>query len=151
MGKPKRYKLAFLTFAGLLAPVNFIPPTLSAMLSGPRLLTVAIAALTEDGHNGKIYEVTGPQMLTFGDVAQEISNATGRPIQFIQIPKEDFVNSIADSGASKEIAWLLNYLFETVLDGRTPTWAMGLSVPWAGSRKSSPNTREKLQLRNCGG
>ena len=88
------------------------------MLSGPRLLTVAIAALTEDGHNGKIYEVTGPQMLTFGDVAQEISNATGRPIQFIQIPKEDFVNSIADSGASKEIAWLLNYLFETVLDGR---------------------------------
>jgi uncharacterized protein YbjT (DUF2867 family) len=34
---------------------------------------VAVAALTEDGHNGEIYEVTGPRMLTFTEVANEIS------------------------------------------------------------------------------
>jgi len=79
---------------------------------------VAVAALTEDGHNGEIYEVTGPRMLTFADVAQEISRAAGREVQFIQIPKEAFAGAIAESGAPKEIAWLLNYLFETVLDGR---------------------------------
>ena len=41
--QPKRYKLAFLTFAGLLAPVYFVPPALSEVLSGPRLLTVSAA------------------------------------------------------------------------------------------------------------
>jgi uncharacterized protein YbjT (DUF2867 family) len=79
---------------------------------------VAVAALTEDGHNGEIYEVTGPRMLTFTEVAKEISHATGREVQFLQIPKQDFAAAIARSGTPDEIAWLLNYLFETVLDGR---------------------------------
>tara|TARA_R110002167_G_scaffold23131_6_gene82454 strand:+ start:6452 stop:7309 length:858 start_codon:yes stop_codon:yes gene_type:complete len=79
---------------------------------------VAVAALTEDGHGGEIYEVTGPRMLTFTEVAQEISRAASRDIQYIQIPKEAFATGIAESGAPEEIAWLLNYLFDTVLDGR---------------------------------
>jgi uncharacterized protein YbjT (DUF2867 family) len=79
---------------------------------------VAAAALTEDGHNGEIYEVTGPRMLTFTEVAQEISRAAGREVQFVQIPKDAFTGAIAESGAPEEIAWLLNYLFDTVLDGR---------------------------------
>jgi len=79
---------------------------------------VAVAALTEDGHNGEIYEVTGPRMLTFTEVAKEISHAAGREVQFVQIPKEAFAGAIVESGAPEEIAWLLNYLFDTVLDGR---------------------------------
>ena len=79
---------------------------------------VAVAALSEDGHSGEIYEVTGPRMLTFTEVAKEISLAAGREVQFIRIPKEAFAGAIADSGAPEEIAWLLNYLFDTVLDGR---------------------------------
>ena len=79
---------------------------------------VAAAALTGDGHHGEIYEVTGPRMLTFSEVAKEISRAAGRDVQFIQIPKEAFATGIAESGAPEDIAWLLNYLFDTVLDGR---------------------------------
>ena len=79
---------------------------------------VAVAALTEEGHHGQIYEVTGPRPLTFTDVAKEISRAAGREVQFNQIPKEAFASAITESGAPKEIAWLLNYLFDTVLDGR---------------------------------
>ena len=79
---------------------------------------VAVAALTEDGHAGEIYEVTGPRTLTFTEVAQEISQAAGRDVQFMPIPKEAFAGAIAESGAPEEIAWLLNYLFDTVLDGR---------------------------------
>jgi uncharacterized protein YbjT (DUF2867 family) len=79
---------------------------------------VAVAALTEDGHNGEIYEVTGPRMLTFTEVAQEISRAAGREVQFVQIPREDFAAGISASGAPEDISWLLNYLFDTVLDGR---------------------------------
>ena len=79
---------------------------------------VAVAALTEEGHVGEIYEVTGPRMLTFTELAREISQAAGREVPFVQIPKEAFAQAIAEAGAPNDIAWLLNYLFETVLDGR---------------------------------
>ena len=79
---------------------------------------VAVASLTDDGHAGQIYEVTGPRMLTFADVAKEIASASRRKIEYVQIPKEAFADGIAESGAPEEIAWLLNYLFDTVLDGR---------------------------------
>ena len=42
-GQPRRYKQALLTFVGLLAPVYFVPPALSSVLVGPRLLTVSAA------------------------------------------------------------------------------------------------------------
>ncbi len=79
---------------------------------------VVVAALTEDGHAGEVYEVTGPRMLTFTELASEISQVTGREIRFVQIPKEVFAQALADSDMPDDIAWLLNYLFETVLDGR---------------------------------
>ena len=79
---------------------------------------VAVAALIEEGHAGEIYEVTGPRMLTFAELAREISQAAERDVQFVQIPKQAFAQAIAESGAPDDLAWLLNYLFETVLDGR---------------------------------
>ena len=79
---------------------------------------VVVAALTEEGHVGEIYEVTGPRMLTFAELAKEISQAADRDVQFIQVPKQAFADAIAESGMPGDIAWLLNYLFETVLDGR---------------------------------
>jgi uncharacterized protein YbjT (DUF2867 family) len=79
---------------------------------------VAVAALTEDGHANEIYEVTGPRMLTFTELAAEISSAAGRDVQFVQIPSDAFAGAIETSGAPGDIAWLLNYLFDTVLDGR---------------------------------
>ena len=79
---------------------------------------VAVAALTEPGHAYEIYEVTGPRLLTFTELAKEISEAAKRDVHFVQIPAEAFAQGIKDSGIPEEIAWLLNYLFDTVLDGR---------------------------------
>ncbi len=79
---------------------------------------VAVAALTEDGHDGQVYELTGPRLLTFAQAVEEIAHATGREIRYIQIPPEAFAAGIAESGAPGDIAWLLDYLFSTVLDGR---------------------------------
>ncbi len=79
---------------------------------------VAIVALTESGHSGEIYEVTGPRLMTFADIAKEISKATHRDITYVQVPHEGFVTEVANSGAPKEVVWMLDYLFSTVLDGR---------------------------------
>jgi len=87
---------------------------------------VAIAALTEEGHAYEVYEVTGPRLMTLTEVAQEIADASGRNVQYIQVPKADFNQAIIDSGAPADIAWLLNYLFETVLDGRNASLSHGV-------------------------
>ena len=79
---------------------------------------VAIVALTESGHAGEVYEVTGPRLMTFTDIATELSEVTGREITYLQVPHEAFVDEVANSGAPKDVVWMLDYLFSTVLDGR---------------------------------
>lgn len=46
---------------------------------------VAVATLTEAGHEGKVYDLTGPQALTHSEVADRLSVAIGRPIAFVDI------------------------------------------------------------------
>ena len=79
---------------------------------------VAVAALTESGHSGEIYEVTGPRLMTFADIASDLSVATGQEIVYTRISHDAFAAGIAESGAPRDVAWLLDYLFATVLDGR---------------------------------
>ncbi|NHK26635.1 NAD(P)H-binding protein [Parvularcula flava] len=87
---------------------------------------VAVAALTEPGHAGRVYEVTGPRLLTFGDVAQELSRAAGRPVRYADIPHEAFIEALTQSGAPEIIVWLMDYLFSTVLDGRNQHLGTGV-------------------------
>jgi len=79
---------------------------------------VAVAALTEPGHAGEVYEVTGPRLLTLAEVAAEISAASGRQIAYVPVPHDAFVSEVASSGAPQDVVWMLDYLFATVLDGR---------------------------------
>lgn len=79
---------------------------------------VAVAALTEPGHSGELYEVTGPRLMTFEEIALELSYATGRQIRYIPVPHADFIEGLRQSGAPDGMIWLLDYLFSTVLDGR---------------------------------
>jgi uncharacterized protein YbjT (DUF2867 family) len=79
---------------------------------------VAVAALTESGHDGEIYEVTGPRLMSFAEVADELSIAADRNIEFIPIPKDVFLVGAQEAGANEEMIWLMDYLFETILDGR---------------------------------
>ena len=79
---------------------------------------VAVAALTEPGHAGEVYEVTGPRMLTLADIAAELSTAAGRQIDYFPVPHQAFVAGVAESGAPEDVVWMLDYLFATVLDGR---------------------------------
>jgi len=79
---------------------------------------VAVVALTDEKHNGQLYELTGPRMLTFSKATNEISKATGRDIKYIEIPGEAFVNGLKEEQLPVDIAELLEYLFITVLDGR---------------------------------
>jgi uncharacterized protein YbjT (DUF2867 family) len=79
---------------------------------------VAAAVLTQDGHLGEVYELTGPRLLTFADAVAAISAATGRDIGYTRIPVDDFAASLAAEDVPGDIVELLTYLFTSVLDGR---------------------------------
>lgn len=79
---------------------------------------VAVAALTEEGHNSEIYEVTGPRLLTFKEAVGEIADATGRNIQYEQVSMADYAAVLKQYQLPDDIIWLVTYLFSEVLDGR---------------------------------
>jgi uncharacterized protein YbjT (DUF2867 family) len=87
---------------------------------------VTATALTEPGHDGQVYELTGPRLMRFADAAAELSRATGRDIRYLEVPHEAFIAEVAESGAPAEVAWMLDYLFSTVLDGRNAQLADGV-------------------------
>ena len=78
---------------------------------------VAVAALTEDGHSGALYEVTGPRLLTFADMAGELSRAIGHPIRHIPIGFEEFHANVAASGGDF-VADVFTAIARETLDGR---------------------------------
>jgi uncharacterized protein YbjT (DUF2867 family) len=79
---------------------------------------VAVAALTEDGHAGEVYELTGPRILTFADAVAEIGEATGREIRYVQVSVEEYASALNKEGVPAEVVSLLAYVFSEVLDGR---------------------------------
>jgi uncharacterized protein YbjT (DUF2867 family) len=87
---------------------------------------VAVAALTEEGHTDRLYELTGSRLLTFAEAVAEIAAATGRRIEYVQISPEAFAESLTGQGVPPDVAGLLNYLFSTVLDGRNSSLESGV-------------------------
>ncbi|MFB8211052.1 MULTISPECIES: NmrA family NAD(P)-binding protein [unclassified Streptomyces] len=75
---------------------------------------VAVAALTDDKHIGKTYELSGPRLLSFGDIAQELGKATGRTITYIPVSVDEYRQALAENGLPVEFA----DLFGLILDGR---------------------------------
>lgn len=86
----------------------------------------AFVALTEPGHVGQLYELSGPRLLSFADAVAEIAKAAGRDTRYIKVSHDEFTASVAAHDLPPEFAWLLNELFTEVLDGRNETLTDGV-------------------------
>ena len=87
---------------------------------------VVVAALTEDGHSGQLYEVTGPRLMSFVDMAAELSTAIGRPIQHRPISFEAFHAGIAQAGG-EFVADVFTAIARETLDGRNANVTDGVA------------------------
>lgn len=117
---------------------NFLEPILSGHLALPvgevgepfidaeDIAEIAVAALTEEGHERKVYEVTGPRLLSFKDAVGEISKATGKPIRYEQVPIGAYADTLTSYQVPDEIVSLITYLFTEVLDGRNENLSNGV-------------------------
>lgn len=88
---------------------------------------VVVAALTEYGHDGKLYEVTGPELISFADMAAVLSTATGRAIQHVPISFEDFHANVAQAGG-EFVADVFTGIARETLDGRNAYTSDGVQL-----------------------
>jgi uncharacterized protein YbjT (DUF2867 family) len=106
---------------------------------------VAVAALLDDAHAGRVYELTGPQVLGFADAVAAISAASGRPVRYRPVTMADFTAGLRAAGLPDDVVDLMQYLFTEVLDGRGAHVADG--VRRALGR--DPRTFEEFAVREA--
>lgn len=87
---------------------------------------VAVAALTRPELRNRLFEVSGPRALTFAQCTAEIAEAVGYPINFTEMPIDEFIQTLHDQGAAEELLWLMRELFTEVFDGRNSSPASGI-------------------------
>ncbi|AXY78208.1 NmrA family transcriptional regulator [Paraflavitalea soli] len=112
-----------------------VPPIGEPFIDVDDISEIAVAALTTDDHNGKLYEVTGPRLLSFEEAIAEIARATGKSIQYQHISMDEYAGMMKEYGIPNEFISLITYLFTVVLDGRNAHVTDG--VEQALSRKAT--------------
>jgi uncharacterized protein YbjT (DUF2867 family) len=73
------------------------------------IAAVAVKTLTEDGHQGKAYTLTGPEALSNARVAEILSEDTGREIRYVDLPAEQFKQALLGAGLPE---WSANALVD---------------------------------------
>lgn len=79
---------------------------------------VVFAALNDEKHRGQVYEVTGPDLLSFRETIREIGEVSNRKIGFQQVSMDEYEKLLSEAEVPQDFVWLLKYLFTEVLDGR---------------------------------
>ena len=80
---------------------HFVAPIADARVSAVDvrdIAAVAAIALTEEGHDGKTYTITGPPAVTHTEMASALSKVIGRPVAFIDVPSEAFASALKAAG-----------------------------------------------------
>ena len=96
--RPNLYMQGLLLFKPLIAAHGKIAaPVADAAVSVVDvrdIAAVAVAALTEAGHENKSYDITGPEALTHGQMAEELTHALGKPVTYENISGEQMKDSL---------------------------------------------------------
>lgn len=86
----------------------------------------AVALLTTPGHDGRIYEITGSEDLSYAQCAEKLSAAAGRTIVYQDIPADTLRQGLLAMGLPAPIVESFLRFFAAVRDGKTfpPTSAV---------------------------
>jgi uncharacterized protein YbjT (DUF2867 family) len=102
--RPNLFFQGLLAFASSIASTNrFFAPIGNAAVSAVDvrdIASVAVAALTESGHENRTYNLTGPRAITHGQMAAALSAAVGRTITFVDVTPDEFARSLEGIEAS---------------------------------------------------
>ncbi|MFJ3979848.1 NAD(P)H-binding protein [Streptomyces sp. NPDC090021] len=100
----------------VLAGVIALPTAdgVEAFVDTDDIADVVVAALTDDRHIGRTYELSGPRLMSLADVAAELSQATGREIAYVPVSDQAYRAELREHGLPEDLA----ELFTLIQDGR---------------------------------
>ena len=111
--RPNLYAQGLLGFrSSIISEGRFFAPACDARVSivdVRDIAAVAAVALTESGHEGKIYDITGPEALTHAEMALQLSSALGRDIAFVDLQEQAMRDMLLGFGVP---AWQAEGLLE---------------------------------------
>ena len=90
---------------------------LEPFISAEDIADVAVAALTEDGHAGQVYELSGPRLISWAEVAGAVARATERDITCRFVSRDEYVADAVGHGIPAEIAESVATLFGWIAQG----------------------------------
>lgn len=104
----------------ILAGEVALPDTLAPepFVDADDIAEVAVAAFLDPRHSRQLYEITGPEALTFAQAVVAIAQAAGRRIDYVSVSPQAYRAGLVEQGLPPEVIELVTYLFATVLDGR---------------------------------
>jgi uncharacterized protein YbjT (DUF2867 family) len=88
-----------------------------AQIDARDIAAVGLVALIDDQHAGRTYDLTGPQSLTYADVAAAFRDVLGRDVTYVDLPPDAFAAALAGSGMSPVLVESLTALMATIRAG----------------------------------
>jgi uncharacterized protein YbjT (DUF2867 family) len=89
-----------------------------AFVDAADIAAVAAATLLEpDAHAGASYVLTGPEALTFDEVAATIATISGRPVVYRDVDQESWINDAVSAGLPADYAAMLRWLTGAIIAG----------------------------------
>lgn len=87
---------------------------------------VAVAALTSEAHAGRVYELSGPEAVSFPDAVALVAEASGRAVRAFDAPEEPFREGLVGAGFSPEYAAVLTASLAAIRDGHDAYLSTGV-------------------------
>jgi uncharacterized protein YbjT (DUF2867 family) len=83
------------------------------------IAAAAVSVLTSNGHEGKVYELTGPELIGFAEVAELMSRVTGVSIEYVDVTENDaYARLLADGFLSAFADYVVRHHFAAVKSGK---------------------------------
>lgn len=96
----------------------------------------AVAALTNLKHSNKLYEITGPELLTFRQAFEIIASETGKPISFRDLSIDEYRELLKQYQTPDDFIEMIIYLYAEVMDGRNSSVTHDLEKLISGKPKT---------------
>jgi uncharacterized protein YbjT (DUF2867 family) len=116
-------------FAPGIASGSLVAPTADGampFIDAEDIAAVAAAALTSDGDGGRIYELSGPEALTFAEVAAVLSKHVGHEVRHVDLTLTEWTAGAEGNGLPAAYARMLGTLFSVIRDGHDAHLSTGV-------------------------
>ncbi|ANL47296.1 NAD-dependent nucleoside-diphosphate-sugar epimerase protein [Rhizobium phaseoli] len=91
----------------------------SSFIDARDVAASGVAALTSSSFDGKAFNLTGPEALSYTQAAAILSEAIGKPVSYNAVSDEAFIDMLTGAGVSADYASFLASIFYPVRQGWT--------------------------------